>query len=239
MCLYRYEDDPEPEERVPAGLLYVPARPGGARVVVRLFRTPLGARTAVGFTSPGRLADTLGAEQPWIRLSGAALRALAEPLGAVPLTVDPTLTAPPVTPAPEPAAEPEPGTGATATATATATAGASAAAEPATGPAAGPAAGPAGAVRRGGSPRDHGRTARHPRGRRRRPVRLARVHDHARARRPRRGRRARAERAERAGRRSGRPFQRRTRGMPRPIHEMISRWISLFPPPKVKMTALR
>ncbi|WP_407840503.1 hypothetical protein ACE1OC_35920 [Streptomyces sp. DSM 116496] len=35
------------------------------------------------------------------------------------------------------------------------------------------------------------------------------------------------------------PSQRRTRGMPRPIHEMISRWISLLPPPKVKMTALR
>ncbi|WP_406511687.1 ABC transporter substrate-binding protein [Streptomyces sp. NBC_00161] len=33
--------------------------------------------------------------------------------------------------------------------------------------------------------------------------------------------------------------QRRTRGMPRPIQEMISRWISLFPPPKVKITALR
>lgn len=33
--------------------------------------------------------------------------------------------------------------------------------------------------------------------------------------------------------------QRRTRGIPRPIHEMISRWISLLPPPKVKMTADR
>ncbi len=33
--------------------------------------------------------------------------------------------------------------------------------------------------------------------------------------------------------------QRRTRGIPSPIHEMISRWISLLPPPKVKMTADR
>lgn len=49
MCLFQYEDDPEPEERGPAGPLYVPARPGTAQVVVRLFRTPLGARTAVGF----------------------------------------------------------------------------------------------------------------------------------------------------------------------------------------------
>ncbi|MEU9237029.1 SAV_915 family protein [Streptomyces subrutilus] len=100
MCLFQYDDDPEPEERVPAGLLYVPARPGGAHVTVRLFRTPLGARTAVGFTSPDRLAATLGAAQPWIRLSASALRAMAEPLGAVLLTVDPVLTAPAAAPAP-------------------------------------------------------------------------------------------------------------------------------------------
>ncbi|MFF5703107.1 SAV_915 family protein [Streptomyces sp. NPDC012794] len=108
MCVYSYEDDPEPEERVPAGPLYVPVRPGGAEVVVRLFRTPLGARTAVGFTGPDRLAAVLGAGHPWIRLSEAALRALAEPLGVTPLTVDPVLTAPGVTPAPSaaPAAAP-------------------------------------------------------------------------------------------------------------------------------------
>ncbi|GGP46582.1 hypothetical protein GCM10010214_19630 [Streptomyces abikoensis] len=49
----------------------------------------------------------------------------------------------------------------------------------------------------------------------------------------------------RAGRRRGRGRgqggrpQRRTLGIPSPIQEMISRWISLLPPPKVKMTALR
>ncbi|MET9464678.1 SAV_915 family protein [Streptomyces sp. NPDC006544] len=96
MCLFQYEDDPEPDERVPAGPLYVPARPGAAQVV-RLFRTPLGARTAVGFTSAERLAATLGVGQPSIRLSETALRAMAEPLGASLLTVDPTLTAPAVT----------------------------------------------------------------------------------------------------------------------------------------------
>ncbi|MER7764695.1 SAV_915 family protein [Streptomyces sp. NPDC097619] len=96
MCLFQYEDDPEPEERVPAGLLHVPVRSGTREVVLRMFRTPLGARTAVGFTDPERLAATLGAGQPWIRLSASALRAMAEPLGAVTLTVDPTLTAPPV-----------------------------------------------------------------------------------------------------------------------------------------------
>ncbi|MGP3684362.1 SAV_915 family protein [Streptomyces sp. IBSNAI002] len=100
MCLFQYDDDPEPEERIPAGPLYVPARPGGTHVTVRLFRSPLGARTAVGFTSPERLAATLGADQPWIRLSETALRAMAEPLGATLLTVDPGLTAPAVAPAP-------------------------------------------------------------------------------------------------------------------------------------------
>ncbi|MFB7467840.1 SAV_915 family protein [Streptomyces sp. NPDC056224] len=96
MCLFLYDDDPEPEERTPAGPLYVPARPGGAHLVVQLFRTPLGTRTAVGFTSPDRLTAALGADQPWIRLSEAALRAMAEPLGVRLLTVDPALTAPPV-----------------------------------------------------------------------------------------------------------------------------------------------
>ncbi|MEU8942574.1 hypothetical protein OHU17_05825 [Streptomyces goshikiensis] len=107
MCLFQYDDDPEPEEQVPAGPLYVPVRPGGAEVVVRLFRTPLGARTIVGFTDPDRLAATLGVQQPWIRLSETALRAMAEPLGVSLLTVDPTFTAPAVTAGP-PVATPLP-----------------------------------------------------------------------------------------------------------------------------------
>ncbi|MGW7369759.1 SAV_915 family protein [Streptomyces sp. NPDC054841] len=105
MCLFQYADDPEPDEQVPAGPLYVPVRPGcTAEVVIRLFRTPLGARTAVGFTSPERLTELLGTDQTWIRLSEHALRAVAAPLGALELTVDPTFTAPPVTAITVPAA---------------------------------------------------------------------------------------------------------------------------------------
>ncbi|MEU7603928.1 SAV_915 family protein [Streptomyces sp. NPDC041003] len=100
MCLFQYADDPEPEEQGPAGPLYVPVRPGTAEVVLRMFRTPLGERTAVGFTRPDLLAATLGAGQPWIRLSESALRALAAPLGTYLLTIDPTLSAPAVTPVP-------------------------------------------------------------------------------------------------------------------------------------------
>ncbi|MFI6144718.1 SAV_915 family protein [Streptomyces sp. NPDC051109] len=107
MCLFRYEDDPEPEERVPAGLLYVPVRPGrGAEAVIRLFRTPLGARTAVGFTRTDLLAATLGEGQGYIRLSRSVLRELCEPLGADLITVDPALSAPAAAPAAPAAAAP-------------------------------------------------------------------------------------------------------------------------------------
>ncbi|MEU7605749.1 SAV_915 family protein [Streptomyces sp. NPDC041003] len=100
MCLFQYDDDPEPEEPIPAGPFYVPVRPGTAEVVLRMFRTPLGDRTAVAFTRADLLATTLGPRQPWIRLSESALRALASPLGARLLTIDPTFTAPSVTPVP-------------------------------------------------------------------------------------------------------------------------------------------
>ncbi|NUS10398.1 MAG: hypothetical protein HOY69_03145 [Streptomyces sp.] len=76
-----------------AGLrpLYVPVRTGPAGFVVRLWRTPAGARTAVAFTSDRLLRAALGPCHPWIRLSPSALRRLAEPLGATSLTVDPLL----------------------------------------------------------------------------------------------------------------------------------------------------
>ncbi|WP_109449819.1 SAV_915 family protein [Streptomyces sp. ICBB 8177] len=88
-------DDPEPSERVPAGRLYVPVRPGPAGCAARLFRTPLGRRTAVGFTTRGRLAGTLGSGQAYVTLAEPALRALAEPLGVTQVVVDPRLSAPP------------------------------------------------------------------------------------------------------------------------------------------------
>ncbi|MGW3244154.1 SAV_915 family protein [Streptomyces sp. NPDC001070] len=66
-----------------------------------MFRTPLGGRTAVGFTTPERLAETLGSDQRWITLSEHGLRALARPLGVTALTVDPQLAAPAVSDAPD------------------------------------------------------------------------------------------------------------------------------------------
>ncbi|MET9037976.1 SAV_915 family protein, partial [Streptomyces mirabilis] len=74
-------EDPEPSERFPAGLLFVPVRSGPAGCTARFFRTPLGGRTAVGFTSAAKLTATLGTDQASIRLCEPALRALAAPLG--------------------------------------------------------------------------------------------------------------------------------------------------------------
>ncbi|MGV9270165.1 SAV_915 family protein [Kitasatospora sp. NPDC003701] len=87
-------DDSEPSERVPAGRLLVPVRPGPLGHTARFFRTPLGGRTAVAFTTEQRLAAAFGPAQPWIALAEPALRALAEPLGVTALTVDPQLVAP-------------------------------------------------------------------------------------------------------------------------------------------------
>ncbi|MFG3010164.1 SAV_915 family protein [Streptomyces cinerochromogenes] len=95
-----YGDDPEPSDPFPAGPLYVPVRPGPSGCAARLFRTALGARTAVGFTSALRLAATLGPGQAWIRLAEPALRALTAPLGVTTVTVDPQFTAPAPTPVP-------------------------------------------------------------------------------------------------------------------------------------------
>ncbi|MGI5406797.1 SAV_915 family protein [Streptomyces chartreusis] len=103
------DEDPEPSERFPAGPLFVPVRPGHAACAARLFRTPLGDRTAVGFTSQRQLTATLGADQPWIRLAEPALRSLTAPLGVTTVTVDPQFCAPaPAPTAPAPTASPAP-----------------------------------------------------------------------------------------------------------------------------------
>ncbi|MER6127964.1 SAV_915 family protein [Streptomyces sp. NPDC001795] len=104
MAQLLYGEDLEPSDRFPAGSLCVPVRPGPSGCAARLFRTPLGDRTAVGFTSLRRLTATLGRDQAWIRLAEPALRALTAPLGVMALTVDPQFTAP----APRPMSAPAP-----------------------------------------------------------------------------------------------------------------------------------
>ncbi|MFE2536607.1 SAV_915 family protein [Streptomyces sp. NPDC059371] len=94
MSPVEYPEDPEPSERFPAGPLFVPVRSGPSGCTARFFRTPLGGRTAVAFTSRAKLTATLGTEQACVRLSEPALRALAAPLGVTVLTVDPQFSAP-------------------------------------------------------------------------------------------------------------------------------------------------
>ncbi|MFE7773236.1 SAV_915 family protein [Streptomyces sp. NPDC057445] len=91
-------EEADPDEPRPAGPLFVPVRLGSAGGhQMRFMRTPLGVRTAVGFTSERRLKAVLGEDQSWVRLAEPALRALSEPLGVTTVTVDPgsTNTAPP------------------------------------------------------------------------------------------------------------------------------------------------
>lgn len=101
------DEDPEPSDRFPAGPLYVPVRPGQAACAARLFRTPIGDRTAVGFTSRRKLTATLGPDQPWIRLAEPALRSLTAPLGVTTVTVDPQFCAPAPAPTTPSAVEPD------------------------------------------------------------------------------------------------------------------------------------
>ncbi|MFJ9032389.1 SAV_915 family protein [Streptomyces sp. NPDC102274] len=97
------DPDADPDEPRTARPLYVPVRLGSAGGhQLRFARTPLGARTAIGFTSSLRLTAVLGEGQAWIRLAEPALRALAEPLGAALVTVDPQLTAPAISGRPAP-----------------------------------------------------------------------------------------------------------------------------------------
>ncbi|MFF8442925.1 SAV_915 family protein [Streptomyces californicus] len=90
-------DAPDREARLRPGLLFVPVRATDAGPVLRMFRTPLGERTAVGFTARGLLTATLGAGHAAIRLAEPALRLLVEPLGVDRVVVDPALSAPAVT----------------------------------------------------------------------------------------------------------------------------------------------
>lgn len=98
---------PAPQRRTQ---LYVPVLHGRSGMRLRMFRTPLGTRTAVAFTSHDALRGALGPEQKWVRLGEPALRALTAPLGTDQITVDPLLTArrPHADHAPEPQKEGEP-----------------------------------------------------------------------------------------------------------------------------------
>ncbi|BAJ33032.1 MULTISPECIES: SAV_915 family protein [Kitasatospora] len=81
------------QQRPDDALLLVPVRPGPLGYTIRLFRTALGDRTAVAFTSEDLLVSVLGGTQLRTGLCAPALRALVAPLGITTLTIDPQLVA--------------------------------------------------------------------------------------------------------------------------------------------------
>jgi hypothetical protein len=74
-------------------LLVVPVHAGPGMASLRCGRLPGGERVGIAFTSQAGLADVMGAGQPWIRLSTAAIRDMLVPLGVTRIQVDPGVIA--------------------------------------------------------------------------------------------------------------------------------------------------
>lgn len=70
-------------------LIVVPVRTGTGVVSLRCGRLPAGERVGLAFTTEARLAEAMGADQPWIRIDERAMRAMLAPLGVNRIQVDP------------------------------------------------------------------------------------------------------------------------------------------------------
>lgn len=73
--------------------LVVPVHAGPGMAGLRCGRLPGGERVGIAFTSQASLAEVMGAGQPWIRLSAAAMRDMLAPLGVTRIQVDPGVIA--------------------------------------------------------------------------------------------------------------------------------------------------
>jgi len=62
-------------------------------VCLRCGRLPTGERAGIAFTTEGQLAGVMGAGQPWIHMSGQAMKEMLAPLGVTRIQVDPGLIA--------------------------------------------------------------------------------------------------------------------------------------------------
>jgi hypothetical protein len=87
-----------PQEPADTARLFVPLQDAACGVSLRLFRDRDGSRCAIGFTTIERLANVLGPQQRYYRLTGHSVRELARERGADALIVDPGLVAAPVSP---------------------------------------------------------------------------------------------------------------------------------------------
>jgi hypothetical protein len=74
-------------------LLVVPVHAGPGMASLRCGRLLGGERVGIAFTSQAGLAEVMGAGQPWIRLSAAAMRDMLAPLGVTRIQVDPGVIA--------------------------------------------------------------------------------------------------------------------------------------------------
>jgi hypothetical protein len=87
--LVRMLEEPPDTER-----LYVPLHDAACAVALRYFHDQAGSRCAIGFTELGRMAELLGPDQHYYRLTARAVRELAAPAGVTTLIVDPARISP-------------------------------------------------------------------------------------------------------------------------------------------------
>jgi hypothetical protein len=89
-------------------LLFVPVRESATgTLALRTGRLPSGPPVGLAFTAAAALQSALGPGQPWIRLDEDALRGMLALGGIAQIQVDPSLSAPQLTPA-SPLAPPPP-----------------------------------------------------------------------------------------------------------------------------------
>ena len=74
--------------------MVVPVRTGSETASLRCGRRTDGRRAGIAFTTPARLIEVMGADQPWIYLHERAMRAMLAPLGVTRIQVDPDVVTP-------------------------------------------------------------------------------------------------------------------------------------------------
>jgi hypothetical protein len=70
-------------------VMVVPVRTRSGMASLLCGRLPTGERVGIAFTTQARLARAMGADQAWIHLNDAAMKAMLAPLGVTRIQVDP------------------------------------------------------------------------------------------------------------------------------------------------------
>ncbi|HUK69082.1 MAG TPA: SAV_915 family protein [Streptosporangiaceae bacterium] len=72
-------------------VMVVPVRTRSGMASLRCGRLPTGERVGIAFTTQARLTRAMGADQAWILLNDATMKAMLAPLGVTGVQVDPGL----------------------------------------------------------------------------------------------------------------------------------------------------